>query len=123
MYLTIATNSSPMAPQVWLITGASSGFGALLAEAALKAGHRVIATARNPTKAAKDYPQITALGGTWLPLDVTSKQTTLQVAQAIQDHGGRIDVVINNAGYGLVGSIEDIRYEGTNCNLMARPWG
>ncbi|RAK81896.1 putative short chain oxidoreductase/dehydrogenase [Aspergillus fijiensis CBS 313.89] len=112
-----------MAPQVWLITGASSGFGALLAEAALKAGHRVIATARNPTKAAKDYPQVTALGGTWLPLDVTSKQTTLQVAQAIQDHGGRIDVVINNAGYGLVGSIEDISEDELDVQFQTNVYG
>jgi NAD(P)-dependent dehydrogenase (short-subunit alcohol dehydrogenase family) len=105
-----------MAPQVWLITGASSGFGALLAEKALQAGHYVIATARNPTKAAQDYPQVTSLGGKWLQLDVTSKSTKDQVQQAVKEHGGRIDVVINNAGYGLLGSIEDIRYgRNTQC--------
>jgi NADP-dependent 3-hydroxy acid dehydrogenase YdfG len=99
-----------MASQLWLITGASSGFGALMAENALKAGHRVLATARNPMKAAQDYPQIESLGGKWLQLDVTSKQTKEQVGQAIQENGGKIDVIINNAGYGLLGSIEDIRY-------------
>lgn len=100
-----------MSPQVWLITGASSGFGALLAEGALKADHRVIATARNPTKAAQDYPQITSLGGKWLQLDVTETNTKGKVEKAVMENGGSIDVVINNAGYGLLGSIEDIRCE------------
>lgn len=99
-----------MASQLWLITGASSGFGALMTESALKAGHRVLATARNPTKAAQDYPQVELLGGKWLQLDVTSQQTKEQVEQAIRENGGKIDVIINNAGYGLLGSIEDIRY-------------
>lgn len=99
-----------MARQVWLITGASSGFGALLAEKALQAGHDVIATARNPSKAAQDYPQITSMGGKWLQLDVSSKGAQEHVKQAIESNGGKIDVVINNAGYGLLGSIEDIRY-------------
>ena len=99
-----------MASQLWLITGASSGFGALMAEHALRAGHRVLATARNPQKAAQDYPQVGDLGGKWLQLDVTSKNTKEQVEKAIQESGGKIDVIINNAGYGLLGSIEDIRY-------------
>ncbi|KAK9849988.1 uncharacterized protein MYU51_012739 [Penicillium brevicompactum] len=57
------TSPSTMASQLWLITGASSGFGALMAEHALRAGHRVLATARNPQKAAQDYPQVGDLGG------------------------------------------------------------
>lgn len=100
-----------MATQLWLVTGASSGFGALIAENALRAGHRVLATARNPGKAAQDYPQIVSLGGQWLELDVKSKQTSEKVIRAVQENGGRIDVIINNAGYGLLGSIEDIRYD------------
>jgi NADP-dependent 3-hydroxy acid dehydrogenase YdfG len=91
-----------MASELWLITGASSGFGALMAENALKAGHRVLATARNTTKAVQDYPRIESLGGTWLQLDVTSKKTQAHVEQAIQENGGKIDVIINNAGYGLL---------------------
>lgn len=98
-----------MASQLWLITGASSGFGALLAEHALKSGHRVLATARNPTKATQDYPQITSLGGKWLQLDVTSQDVKRTIEKAIKDNGDSIDVVVNNAGYGLLGGIEDIR--------------
>ncbi|CAG8178836.1 unnamed protein product [Penicillium salamii] len=97
-----------MTPKVWLVTGASSGLGAAIAEAALQAGHSVIATARNPTKAAEANPQISSLGGTWIKLDVTSSDTARAVESAINQAGGVIDVVVNNAGYSLLGSIEDM---------------
>jgi short-subunit dehydrogenase len=96
------------APKTWLITGASSGLGAALAEAALKAGHRVIATARNINTAAEANPQISSLGGNWIELDVTSPDTAKKVEDAVQEAGGVVDVVINNAGYSLLGSIEDM---------------
>lgn len=97
-----------MTSKTWLITGASSGLGAAIAEAALQAGHSVIATARDPTKAAETNPQISSLGGTWIELDVTSPDTTKAVERAITEVGGVIDVVVNNAGYSLLGSIEDM---------------
>ncbi|CAG7939710.1 unnamed protein product [Penicillium salamii] len=97
-----------MTPKVWLVTGASSGLGAAIAEAALQAGHSVIATARNPTKAAEANPQISNLGGLWVELDVTSSDTARAVESAINQAGGVIDVVVNNAGYSLLGSIEDM---------------
>lgn len=100
-----------MAPKTWLVTGASSGLGTAIAEAALRAGNRVIATARNPAKAAKENPQMEELGGIWLELDVTSKNTPEKVKDAIQKSGGTIDVVVNNAGYSLLGSIEDMSEE------------
>lgn len=95
--------------QVWLITGASSGFGTVLAEAVLKAGHRVIATARNPVKAAETHPQVESLGGRWMQLDVTSLDTKQKVEDAIKD-AGHIDVLVNNAGYSILGGLEDMRY-------------
>ncbi|KAJ5104457.1 short-chain dehydrogenase/reductase SDR [Penicillium alfredii] len=94
--------------KTWLVTGASSGLGAAIAETALQAGHKVIATARNPTKAAESNPQITKLGGTWIELDVTSPDTSKIVENAINEAGGAVDVVVNNAGYSLLGSIEDM---------------
>ncbi|KAJ5157690.1 short-chain dehydrogenase/reductase SDR [Penicillium canariense] len=97
-----------MSPQSWLVTGASSGLGTAIAEVALRAGNRVIATARNPAKAAKENPQIEELGGTWLELDVTNTETPKRVEEAIRQSGGAIDVVVNNAGYSLLGSIEDM---------------
>lgn len=93
---------------VWLITGASSGFGTALAETVLKAGHRVIATARNTEKAAKSNPQIESLGGKWLQLDVNDPNTIAKVDQAIREIG-EIDVVVNNAGYSIIGAMEDMR--------------
>ena len=97
-----------MTSKTWLITGASSGLGAALAETALEAGHKVLATARNPSKAAETNPQISKLGGTWISLDVTSPNTQKTVEDAINEAGGVVDVVVNNAGYSLLGSIEDM---------------
>ncbi|KAJ8101680.1 hypothetical protein POJ06DRAFT_193750 [Lipomyces tetrasporus] len=94
--------------RTWLVTGASSGLGAAVAEAALQAGHNVIATARNCIKAAEANPRISKLGGTWIELDVTSPNTTKLVEDAISKAGGVIDVIVNNAGYSLLGSIEDM---------------
>jgi NADP-dependent 3-hydroxy acid dehydrogenase YdfG len=96
-----------MASKTWLVTGASSGLGAAITEAALQAGHKVIATARNPTQAAEANPQISALGGKWIKLDVTSPDTKGDVEHAVNEAGG-VDVVVNNAGYSLLGSIEDM---------------
>ncbi|KAL1874188.1 hypothetical protein Plec18167_006125 [Paecilomyces lecythidis] len=96
--------------QVWLITGASSGFGTVLAEKALRLGYKVIATARNPAKAAQEHPEIEALGGQWLQLDVNSAETKQKVEAAIKE-AGRIDVVVNNAGYSILGSVEDMSEE------------
>ncbi|KAJ5591985.1 uncharacterized protein N7459_002354 [Penicillium hispanicum] len=97
-----------MTTKTWLITGASSGLGAAFAEVALRAGNKVIATARNPTKAAQEYPQIAELGGTWVELDVTAHDTSKRVEDAIRAAGGAIDVVVNNAGFSLLGCIEDM---------------
>lgn len=96
-------------PQTWLITGTSSGLGASLALAALRAGHRVLATARNTTTASTLQPEITSLGGIWIPLDVNDPSTPSIIQKAINTHAdGVIDVVVNNAGYSLLGSIEDM---------------
>jgi NAD(P)-dependent dehydrogenase (short-subunit alcohol dehydrogenase family) len=95
--------------KTYLITGASGGLGLALAEVALKAGHKVIATARNVSKAAQDHPQIEELGGQWLQLDVTKLETRKTIEETVQKLG-KIDVLINNAGYSLLGSVEDMRY-------------
>ncbi|RHZ46332.1 putative short chain oxidoreductase/dehydrogenase [Aspergillus thermomutatus] len=110
------------APQTWLITGASSGFGAVLAEAVLKAGHRVVATARNPVRAAQTHPQIESLGGSWLQLDVTRPDTKETVEEAIRKQG-RIDVVVNNAGYALLGSVEDMSEEEIHQQINTNVYG
>jgi len=92
--------------KVWFITGASRGFGRIWTEAALQRGDKVAATAR--TLASLADLQAT-YGANVLPLalDVTQPdQVTAAVTQA-HAHFGRLDVVLNNAGYSLVGTIEE----------------
>jgi NADP-dependent 3-hydroxy acid dehydrogenase YdfG len=93
--------------RVWFITGASTGFGRLLAEEVLKGGGKVVATARKLDKVADlaaKYPATTIA----LALDVTDPaQVDSAVAQAIAKFG-KVDVVVNNAGYGVAGAIEEV---------------
>ncbi|MGI4742807.1 MAG: SDR family NAD(P)-dependent oxidoreductase [Janthinobacterium lividum] len=94
------------APKVWFITGASRGFGRVWTEAALQRGDQVAATAR---QLASITDLTDAYGANVLPLelDVTNPaQVKTAVAQA-HAHFGRLDIVLNNAGYSLVGTIEE----------------
>jgi NAD(P)-dependent dehydrogenase (short-subunit alcohol dehydrogenase family) len=92
--------------QTWLITSCPSGLGASLALHALKNGHTVITTARKPS-ASPAYAEITSLGGHWLPLDVDSFTAGAVIDQAVK-LVGKIDVLVNNAGYSILGAVEDI---------------
>ncbi|KAI1213132.1 putative short chain oxidoreductase/dehydrogenase [Annulohypoxylon truncatum] len=92
--------------QVWLITGASRGLGLELTKTALKAGHKVVACYRSKAKLGTALAEIEALGGTWLQLDVAAEDVESKVQSVVAEHG-HIDVLINNAGYGMHGSIED----------------
>ncbi|MFC1413607.1 oxidoreductase [Streptacidiphilus sp. N1-12] len=92
--------------RVWLITGASSGFGQALAEVALGAGDTVVAAARRP--ALLDALAAAHPGRVFpVALDVTDQaQIGAVVAEVLRQHG-RIDVLVNNAGRGLVGAVEE----------------
>jgi NAD(P)-dependent dehydrogenase (short-subunit alcohol dehydrogenase family) len=91
--------------RVWFITGASRGFGALIAEAALKAGDAVVATARDPNTVTARLGQHDRLLAT--RLDVTSEAEAHEAAGQAVKKFGRIDILVNNAGYGLLGAIEE----------------
>ena len=93
--------------KVWFITGSSRGFGRQFAEAALQRGDRVAATARN-TDALADL--VSAYGAAVLPLglDVTDKAAVTHAVTRAHEHFGRLDVVVNNAGYGLFGAVEEL---------------
>jgi NAD(P)-dependent dehydrogenase (short-subunit alcohol dehydrogenase family) len=99
-----------MSSPVWFITGCSSGFGASLALLALRSGHRVIASSRNPTKTPELVSEVKILGGEWHLLDVCSSESELAmaVAKATAVYG-RIDILVNCAGYGLMGAFETVR--------------
>jgi NADP-dependent 3-hydroxy acid dehydrogenase YdfG len=94
-------------PRTWMITGSSSGFGLALARAALAAGDHVVATARHPDTLdglIREAPDRAIA----VRLDVTDPQ---QIADAVSEafaRAGRIDVLVNNAGYGSVGAVEEI---------------
>lgn len=101
---------SASAGKVWFITGASTGFGRLLAEEVLKAGGRVIATARRPEQIAdltQQYPETARA----FALDVTKPEQIEAVAKDAIAAFGRVDVLVNNAGYGIAGGIEEATEE------------
>jgi len=91
--------------QTWFITGSSRGFGRALVQAALEAGDRVVATARRPEQlaefAGKYGDQVLALA-----LDVTSESAVRAAIEAAVQRFGRLDVVVNNAGYANIAPIE-----------------
>ncbi|MCE0538595.1 SDR family oxidoreductase [Kineosporia rhizophila] len=93
--------------KVWFITGTSRGFGRSFAESALERGDRVAATARN-LSSLDDL--VARYGEAVLPLalDVTDKSAVIAAVQAAHERFGRLDVVVNNAGYGLFGMVEEI---------------
>src|SRR3954470_9785398 len=107
--------------KVWFITGTSKGFGRVWAEAALERGDRVAATARD-VSTLDDL--VERYGQNVLPvaLDVTDKPTVDAAVAAAHDRFGALDVVINNAGYGLFGAIEEQARAQIETNLFGALW-
>jgi NAD(P)-dependent dehydrogenase (short-subunit alcohol dehydrogenase family) len=92
--------------KTWFITGASRGFGALIAKQALERGDNVVATARKPqavTEVLGDRPNLLAVA-----LDVTDETQAVEAARQAVERFGRIDVLVNNAGFGVLGATEEI---------------
>ena len=86
------------------VTGASAGIGEATARALLAAGYRVFAGARRLDRMAG----LAAAGATLLKLDLTDDASIVAAIEAIKREAGRIDVVVNNAGYGSYGALEDV---------------
>ena len=99
--------ANPATSRVWFITGSSSGFGLLLAHEALRRGERVIATARDVSKLddlIQHYPDTART----LALDVTKAAEIEFIASQAISAFGQVDVLVNNAGYGVNGAIEEV---------------
>jgi NAD(P)-dependent dehydrogenase (short-subunit alcohol dehydrogenase family) len=109
-------------PKTWFITGTSKGFGRIWAEAALERGDRVAATAR-------DVSTLDALVQTYgdavlpLALDVTDHDAAFAAVQRAHEHFGRLDVVVNNAGYGLFGTIEEVSEQQARAQIETNLFG
>lgn len=91
--------------QVWFITGASRGFGRALVEDLLQRGDKVVATMRKTENISFHASSENLL---ILPLDVTDETQSKEAAKKAVDYFGRIDVLVNNAGFGVMGAIEEI---------------
>ena len=92
--------------KTWFITGASRGFGALFVKEALDRGDNVVAAARNPQVLAEKFsgrPNLLAI-----KLDVTNDDQAREAIRQAVVRFGRIDVLINNAGFGVLGAVEEI---------------
>src|SRR5256885_5594203 len=108
--------------KIWFITGASKGFGREWAEAALERGDNVAATAR---KLETVDALVTTYGDAVLPiqLDVTDRGADFDAVEKAADHFGKLDVVINNAGYGHFGMIEELTEDEVRAQLETNFFG
>jgi NAD(P)-dependent dehydrogenase (short-subunit alcohol dehydrogenase family) len=97
--------------KVWLITGSSTGFGRSLTEAVLKYGDRVVATARQPEQLRDLVDLYPAASVKTVRLDVTNPQEVRNAVNLALDAFGQIDVLVNNAGYGSIGALEEVSEE------------
>jgi len=111
-----------MSDRVWFITGASRGFGRSFTQAALASGDRVAATARD-TSALDDL--VAEHGDAVLPitLDVTDHDAAFAAIRQAHDRLGRLDVVVNNAGYGLAGTVEEVTEEQARRQIEVNVFG
>ena len=99
-----------MNSSVWLVTGSASGLGRNIAEAVLAAGHRLVATARDPRRLEELVKKYGDQART-APLDVVDEDAASAAVQVAVDEFGRLDVVVNNAGYGDVAPFEQLSSE------------
>ena len=100
------SSTASAGPRTWFITGCSSGFGRAIAEAALQAGDRVVLTARD-ISAVEPLAALAPEQALALALDVTHEDQIHAALDAAVERFGPLDVVVNNAGYGLIGAIEE----------------
>ena len=111
-----------MPSQVFFLTGSSRGLGRQIAEAALAAGHRLVATARRPDSLA-DLASRYGSQVLPLPLDVTDAGAAAAAVAAGTEAFGRIDVVVNNAGYANLAAVEDVTLDDFRAQFDANLFG
>src|SRR5208283_3000034 len=108
---------------IWLVTGANRGLGRAIVQAALEAGHRVVATARNMQSIEAAFGDVPTNRLLPAKLDVTDLEQAQQVAQAAFGAFGRVDVLVNNAGYGQFGAFEEATPDEVRAQLDTNLFG
>ncbi len=108
--------------KIWFITGSSRGLGRTLVEAVLAAGNKVVATARRP----EDLADLVKVHGDKIravKLDVTSPEDAKKAVAKAVEAFGRLDVVVNNAGYGFIGAFEEMTPDEFKGQVDTNFWG
>lgn len=108
--------------KIWFVTGASSGFGEALTKAILQRGDKVAATFRNAEPASL-FTQQSGSNGLGIVLDVTDAAGIKPAVEQAVQHFGKIDVLVNNAGYGTIGAIEEFSMEEIRAQLETNFFG
>jgi NAD(P)-dependent dehydrogenase (short-subunit alcohol dehydrogenase family) len=108
--------------KVWFITGCSTGFGRELAKHLLENDYRVVVTARNADKI-QDLVEINKENALAINLDVTDKAQVAHAVAKAEEHFGKIDVLVNNAGFGYFGAIEESDDAEVRAMFEANFWG
>jgi NAD(P)-dependent dehydrogenase (short-subunit alcohol dehydrogenase family) len=108
--------------KIWFITGSSRGLGRAFTEVILEAGHLVVATARKPEQLA-DLSKTYGDRIRTVRLDVTSPAEVQKTVAAAKEAFGRIDVVVNNAGYGFIGAFEEMAADEFKGQIDTNFWG
>ncbi len=98
--------------KVWLVTGSASGLGRNIAEAVLESGDRLVATARDPRRL-DDLVEKFGAQVRSVPLDVADESAAQAAVQVALDAFGRLDVVVNNAGFGDIAPFEQLSGRGS----------
>lgn len=109
--------------KVWFITGAGSGIGAGTARAALKVGNRVVATGRNVEKVRNALKDVAGGNLEVLQLDVSDEARAKAALDQAVKKFGRVDVVVNNAGYSLLGNFEELSNQDFERQFATNFWG
>jgi NAD(P)-dependent dehydrogenase (short-subunit alcohol dehydrogenase family) len=115
-------NSGIYSMKTWFITGANRGLGLEIARAALEAGDTVVATARDPQQIDKALEGFADRLQT-IPLDVTDRAAVDRAVNSAKERFGRIDVLVNNAGYGQLGAFEEIAPETVSQQFATNVFG
>ncbi|RDH13331.1 SDR family oxidoreductase [Tsukamurella pulmonis] len=105
---------------VWLVTGASKGIGLEVVKAALASSARVAATTRSPEKLSAELrdPNLLALA-----VDLTDERDVRRAVAQVETEFGHIDVLVNNAGYSLLGAVEEVSLEDVRANFDVNVFG